>query len=65
MIYFVIISLHSQAFYVTIFNDLNFSEWIEQVNFHLGVLDLDLSLLEEILVITIDNTEEEKSKLKA
>ena len=47
------------------FNDLNFSKWSEQVNFHLGVLDLDLSLLEEKPVITIDSTEEEKSKLKA
>ena len=29
------------------FNGLNFSEWCEQVKFHLGVLDLDLALLEE------------------
>ena len=65
MIYFAAISLHSQASSVTVFNGLNFSEWSEQVNFHLGVLDLDLSLLEEKPVITIDSIEEEKSKLKA
>ena len=46
-------------------NSLNFSKWSEQVNFHLGVLDLDLSLLEEKPIITIDNTKEKKSKLKA
>ncbi|CAL1360879.1 unnamed protein product [Linum trigynum] len=29
------------------FNGLNFSEWAEHVQFHLGVLDLDLGLLSE------------------
>ena len=40
-------SLHSQATSVVKFNGLNFSEWSEQVQFHLGVLDLDLALLNE------------------
>ena len=33
-------SLHSHVVVVTVFNGLNFSEWREQVNFHLGILDL-------------------------
>ena len=65
MIYFTTISIHSQASSITMFNGLNFYEWSEQVNFRLGILDLDLSVLEEKLVITINSTEEEKSKLKA
>ena len=65
MIYFVAISLHSQVSFVTVFNGLNFFEWSEQVKIQEGVLDLDLLLLEEKLVITIDNIEEEKSKFKA
>ena len=44
---FAAVSIHLHASVVTIFNGLNFSEWREQVNFHLGVLDLDLALLEE------------------
>ncbi|XP_020599548.1 uncharacterized protein LOC110038957 [Phalaenopsis equestris] len=40
-------SFHSQATCVETFNGLNFSEWREQVQFHLGVLDLDLSLTTE------------------
>jgi len=32
---------------VSIFNGPNFSYWNEQVQFHLGVLDLDLAILEE------------------
>ncbi|KAI3446828.1 hypothetical protein Pfo_003493 [Paulownia fortunei] len=37
-------SLHSQASSIIKFNGLNFFEWYEQVQFHLGVLDLDLAL---------------------
>ena len=45
---------------------LNFSEWREQVNFYLGVLDLDLALLEEKSAdITATSSEAEKSKHKA
>jgi len=40
------VSLHSHASSNTVFNGLNFAKWKEQVNFHLGVLDLDLALLE-------------------
>ena len=49
-----------------IFNGLNFSEWCEQVNFYLGVLDFDLALLEEKPTdITDTSSEAEKSKHKA
>ena len=46
------------------FNGLNFSEWSEQVKFHLGVLDLDMSLLEEKPTVTDDSNEDEKYNLK-
>ena len=60
------ISLHLQASSVTVFNGLNFSEWREQVNFHLGVLEIDLALLEEKPVdITDQSSEAEKSNHKA
>ena len=63
---FSVVSLHSYASAVTIFNGLNFSEWREQVNFHLGILDLDLALLEEKHAdITDTSSEAEKSKYKA
>ena len=63
---FADVSLHSHASVVTIFNGLNFSEWREQVNFHLGVLNLDLALLEEKHVdITDTSSEAKKSKHKA
>ncbi|XP_057975170.1 uncharacterized protein LOC131162571 [Malania oleifera] len=38
-------SLHLHASSVPMFNGLNFADWNEQVQFHLGVLDLDLALL--------------------
>ena len=38
------VCLHSLGMSVLIFNELNFSDWSEQVQFHVGVLDLDLSL---------------------
>jgi len=38
---YVPVSLHLQATSVLVFNRLNFSYWSEQVQFHLGVLDLD------------------------
>ena len=37
------VSLHSHASSVPVFNGLNFPDWSEQVQFHLGVLDLDLA----------------------
>ncbi|KAG8373790.1 hypothetical protein BUALT_Bualt11G0061800 [Buddleja alternifolia] len=60
------VSLRSHATSVTVFNGLNFSEWREQVNFHLGVLDLDLALLEEKPTdITDEISDTEKLKRKA
>ena len=53
------ISLHSQALSIPIFNDLNFSDWYEQVQFRLGVLDLHFSLLvEKLLVIDFSSDED-------
>ncbi|XP_061363936.1 uncharacterized protein LOC133307441 [Gastrolobium bilobum] len=58
--------MNSQASSVTMFAGENFSEWCEQVNFHLGVIDLDLALLEiEPTVITETSSEEKKSHHKA
>ena len=53
------VSLHSQASYVLIYNGLNFSSWCEQVQFHLGVLDLDLALLtyKPVVITNSSNTE--------
>ncbi|KAG8383007.1 hypothetical protein BUALT_Bualt05G0139100 [Buddleja alternifolia] len=60
------VSLHSHATSVTVFNGLNFFEWRKQVNFHLGVLDLDLALLEENPAdITDESSDTEKLKRKA
>ena len=59
---FAVISLHSHASAVSVFNGLNFSEWHEQVNFHLGVLDFNLALLEE-KPAAITNTSSEAKKL--
>ncbi|XP_049342875.1 uncharacterized protein LOC125807187 [Solanum verrucosum] len=61
-IYFVVIPLHSHALSVIVYNGLNFSEWHEQVQFHLGVMDLDLSLLnDKPTAITDKSSEDEKS----
>ncbi|KAL3515778.1 hypothetical protein ACH5RR_022680 [Cinchona calisaya] len=60
------ISLHSHASSVIVFNGLNFSEWCEQVKFHLGVLDLDVALLKDKpAAITDSSSEEEKLYHKA
>ena len=60
------ISLHSHASSVPILNGMNFSDWKEQVQFHLGVLDLDLALeSEKLSAITSDSSVDEKSILKA
>ena len=40
----VLVSFHSQASFVPMFNGLNFSDWCGQVQFHLGIMDLDLAL---------------------
>ncbi|XP_060183218.1 uncharacterized protein LOC132613190 [Lycium barbarum] len=50
----------------SVFNGLNFSEWHEQVQFHLGMMDLDLALLKEKLAaITDTSSKDEKSSHKA
>jgi len=48
-----------------IFNELNFSNWNEQVQFHFSVLDLDLAILEEkSTTITDANSNEKKAHYK-
>jgi len=45
---------------------LNFSDWSEQVQFHLGVLDLDLTFqVEKPAAITKSSSKEEKAHFKA
>ena len=63
-IYQVLCSLYSYSHYsqatsVIKFNGLNFSEWCEQIQFDIGVLDHDLALLSEKLVAF---TEESNAK---
>ena len=53
------VSLHSQALSIPIFNGLNFSYWCEQIQFHFGVLDLDLSLYIEKPPAIIDTSSDE------
>ncbi|XP_070007282.1 uncharacterized protein [Nicotiana sylvestris] len=51
---------------ITVFNGLNFSEWHEQVQFHLGAMDLDLALLnDKPATITDSSSADEKSFHKA
>ena len=48
------------------FNGLNFSKWYEQIWFHLGVLDFDLTLLSEKLgTLTSASSDEDRSFYKA
>ncbi|GAV72124.1 UBN2 domain-containing protein [Cephalotus follicularis] len=48
------------------FNGLNFSEWSEQVQFHLGVLDLDLALsTDKSAALTDTSSTEQRSFHKA
>ena len=59
-------SLNSHVSSVPIFNGLNFSDWNEQVKFHLGVLDHDLAILEEKpATITDASSNAEKAHYKA
>ena len=56
------ISLHLHAFFVSILNEINFSDWREQVQFYLGVLDIDLALQIKIsIVITAISIVDEKA----
>ncbi|XP_016477845.1 uncharacterized protein LOC107799266 [Nicotiana tabacum] len=60
------IPLHSLASSVNVFNGLNFSEWREQVQFYLDVMDLDLAMLnDKPAAITDSNNADEKSFHKA
>ncbi|KAG8390835.1 hypothetical protein BUALT_Bualt01G0124800 [Buddleja alternifolia] len=62
MMLFFPVSLHSHASSIPLFNGLKFSDWSEQVQFHLGVLDLDISLqVEKPAAITDQSSTEEKS----
>ncbi|XP_019246293.1 PREDICTED: uncharacterized protein LOC109234904 [Nicotiana attenuata] len=64
--YFAAIPFHSHASSVTVFNRLNFYEWHEQVQFHLGMMDLDLALLnDKPAAITDSSSADEKSFHKA
>ena len=63
---FVPVSLHSHASSVLVFNGLNFPDWSEQVQFQLGVLDLDLAFqVEKSASITDASGNEEKVHYKA
>ena len=60
------ILLHSHASFVSILNGMNFLDWKEQVQFHLGVLDLDVALeSEKPAAIASNSSAEEKSTFKA
>ena len=59
-------SLNSNVSSALIFNGLNFSDWTEQVLFHLNVLDLDLTILEKNPTTIIDSSSiEDKVHYKA
>jgi hypothetical protein len=63
---FAVVPMNTHASSVTLFTGVNFSEWREQVNFHLGVQDLDLALLEDKpTALTTTSTEAEKLHHKA
>ena len=62
----ILVSLHSHASSVLVFNGLNFPDWNEQFQFHLGVLDLDLVFqVEKPAAITDASSNEEKTHYKA
>ena len=56
------ISFHSHASSAPILNGTNFSDWSEQVQFHLGVLDLYLALrTKKLPAITEESSAKEKT----
>ena len=60
------VSHHSHASSIPIINGTNFSDWKEQVKFHLCVLDLDVALEnEKPATLTDKSSEDEKALLKA
>ncbi|XP_024164390.1 uncharacterized protein LOC112171438 [Rosa chinensis] len=59
------VSLHLHASSILVLNGLNFSEWCEQVQFHLGALDLDSALqTEKPAALTNESTDEEKVSIR-
>jgi len=65
MQYMLLIRVELSCMICANFNGLNFSNWNEQVQFHLSVLDLDLAMLEEKSVTIIDaSSNEEKAHYK-
>lgn len=61
----ILVSLHLHVSIVSIFNGTNFSEWLGQVQFTLGLLDLDLTLQMNELAIMDESNAEEKYIYKA
>jgi len=62
IVVFFPVSLHSHAKSIFVFNGLNFPNWSEQVQFYLGVLDLDLTFeVDKHVVITDVSSIEEKN----
>ncbi|XP_021663721.2 uncharacterized protein LOC110652437 [Hevea brasiliensis] len=59
------VSVSFQASSVVKFNGLNYPEWSEQIQFHLGALDLDLALLEDKpTALTNSSSNEQRSFYK-
>ena len=59
-------SLHSHASSIPTLNGSNFSEWYKQIQFTLGVLELDMTLLvEQPEEVTADSTTKQVDTLKA
>ncbi|XP_016481488.1 uncharacterized protein LOC107802489 [Nicotiana tabacum] len=59
------LALHSHSAFGKTFNGLNFSDWCEQIKFHLGVLDLDVALYtERLTAITKTSSAEKRSYFK-
>ncbi|XP_059295345.1 uncharacterized protein LOC132048661 [Lycium ferocissimum] len=58
-------ALHSHSASVPTVDGFNFSDWCEQIKFHLGVLDLDVALYtEKPTAITETSSAEERSYYK-
>jgi hypothetical protein len=56
--------MQSHASSVIVFNGLNFAEWNEQVQFHLGAQNLDMALLLDKSDVVIDESNKEEARLK-
>ncbi|XP_057975314.1 uncharacterized protein LOC131162727 [Malania oleifera] len=59
----ILVSLYSLASSVLIFNETYFSDWDEQIQFHLGVLDLDLALRMDKPTTIIETSSSEQQDL--